>query len=1024
MYAGVLSYAGNHSVYLSHTYSYLIIFCQNSPVFSTENFSSYLCIQTSIFVFFTTSKVFAPKALTASLILRQLLYIMIVKNITTEGENMRWKQLTALLLATIMLCLQSADYSAAQVLAAAEFSMEESSYDTRKLVTADDAKAYENIKSSFATLMEDHDVYALLYQCESYDIKKSPDYDSAVMANILTGHQVRLTGIAFGDGALWYQTEAMVDGTLFRGYIEEAYLISSDEGLNAWKEAQDDTIFAQTAPISRAGNTNLNNFPASYRPYIQSLLAAHPNWTFVPMNTNLDFNTVIRQEMAPARNLVPLDSMECWKMSNQVLSAPYWVQASEPIVRYYMDPRNFLNENSVFQFEMLAFNSACHTESGVKTILKNSFMENAVLENGLTYAQNFMQIGQTLNVSPYHLASRVRQEQGNEGSSPLISGTYPGYEGLYNYFNMQASGTTYEEIIHNGLEEARAAGWTTRYAALYGGSQKVSSIFIKRGQNTLYLQKFDVDNSDGTLYWHQYMQNLLAADNEGKSVKKGYENMGVLDNSFLFRVPVYQNMPASACKMPKDNLAAPTLRISVSNFEKLILKWKEIAGAQEYQIYRSSQPDKGFKKVASITSGGIVTWTDAVGINKTYYYKMRSYRNFNGIRIYSPYSSVTKATTRIPAPQIKSLTLSTYRKINVQWEKIKDATGYQIYRKTGKSGTYKLIKDLRGTNILRYVDDDVIPNNTYYYKIRAYKTLHGKTYRSSYGKEKSKNTKLAVPALVGVSLSEHNSMTLSWEPEKWVDGYLIYRADGSNGTYKAIQTVTGKNQHKYTDKNLTANKAYSYKLRTYVTVNGNRKYSAYSNIMVSKTSLRKPTIHSASAISPTKAKLSWKKTSGAQGYQVYRANSYQGKYTKIITIAKNNTVSYTDTNLLPNKTYFYKIRTYSTVNGSTKYSKFSSIACVTPRLEEPSIKSISGISTDKVKISWMKTDGAQGYQLYRASSKTGPYRQVGTTTGSSFTDSGLSKRKTYYYKIRAYVKVSGSYRYSAYSDTWSIQTKK
>ena len=302
-------------------------------------------------------------------------------------------------------------------------------------------------------------------------------------------------------------------------------------------------------------------------------------------------------------------------------------------------------------------------------------MENAVLENGLTYAQNFMQIGQTLNVSPYHLASRVRQEQGNEGSSPLISGTYPGYEGLYNYFNMQASGTTYEEIIRNGLEEARAAGWTTRYAALYGGSQKVSSIFIKRGQNTLYLQKFDVDNSDGTLYWHQYMQNLLAADNEGKSVKKGYENMGVLDNSFLFRVPVYQNMPASACKMPKDNLAAPTLRISVSNFEKLILRWKEIAGAQEYQIYRSSQPDKGFKKVASITSGGIVTWTDAVGINKTYYYKMRSYRNFNGIRIYSPYSSVTKATTRIPAPQIKLLTLSTYRKINVQWEKIKDATG-------------------------------------------------------------------------------------------------------------------------------------------------------------------------------------------------------------------------------------------------------------------------------------------------------------------------------------------------------------
>ena len=208
-----------------------------------------------------------------------------------------------------------------------------------------------------------------------------------------------------------------------------------------------------------------------------------------------------------------------------------------------------------------------------------------------------MQIGKSLNVSPYHLASRVRQEQGNDGSSPLISGTYPGYEGLYNYYNIQASGTSYEEIIRNGLEEARAAGWTTRYAALYGGSQKVSNNYIKIGQNTLYLQKFDVDNSDGNLYWHQYMQNLLAADNEGKSVKRGYANMGVLNNSFLFRVPVYKSMPSSACKMPQDRLAAPTLKTSVSGFNKITLKWKEIAGAQKYEIYRSTKRDKGYKKV-------------------------------------------------------------------------------------------------------------------------------------------------------------------------------------------------------------------------------------------------------------------------------------------------------------------------------------------------------------------------------------------------------------------------------------------
>ncbi len=938
---------------------------------------------------------------------------------------MKWKKLTALILAAMML-FQQGMYQQGMEAKAAGSSEDPANTDEMP------EEAYQDAKESFAALIADHDVYALLYQCESYDIRETPAYDATPKASILTGHQVRLTGIEFTDGQLWYQAEAMIDGISCRGYIEDAYLISADEELNGWK----DSLYSFHAPdgqvtpscgterAARAGKTDINAFPASYRPYIQALIAAHPNWTFVPMNTNLSWNTVIQQEMVPARNLVPLDSMESWKMSNQILSAPYWVQASEAIVRYYMDPRNFLNEDSVFQFEMLSFNSACHTEAGVKAILKNTFMENRTLENGLSYSQNFMQIGKTLNVSPYHLASRVRQEQGVDGSSPLISGTYPGYEGYYNFYNIQASGTTYEEIIRNGLQEAKNAGWTTRYAALYGGSQKVCNNYIKVGQNTLYLQKFDVDGSDGNLYWHQYMQNLLAADNEGKSVRRGYANMGVLNNPFLFRVPVYNNMTASACKMPMDALATPSLSITVSNYDKITLKWGEIAGAQGYEVYRSSKPDTGYKKVSVITSGGITSWTDTVGIDKTYYYKVRSCRNYNGIGVFSSYSSVKKATTKIPAPQIESLSLSSYRKIKVRWTKANGVTGYRIYRKTGKSGAYRAIKKVKGANTITYTDDSVLPNNTYYYKVRAYKTVKGKEHHSSYSREKAKSAKLATPVLTSVSLSGNKDMTLEWGKEKWVKGYRIYRADSAKGKYKLVKTIDDKNKQKFTDKPLSANGTYYYKIRTYVIVNGSKKFSSYSNIILGTTRLSKPTVRSASAISPTKAKLSWKKTAAAQGYQIYRADSYNGKYSKVRTISKGSSLSCTDTGLTPNKTYFYKVRAYSTVNKTTKYSKFSSIACITPRLEEPEIKSVTKISTDKVKISWKKADNAQGYRLYRATSQKGPYKPVGNTSGSSYTDTGLSKGKTYYYKVRAYVKASGSYRYSGYSDIWSVQTRK
>lgn len=852
---------------------------------------------------------------------------------------MKRRKITAFILAAMMLCHLCASRLDMQIQVSAKTPEETANVhvSSDNGMSGDDKQsgthdAFQETQKAFAALIADHDVYALLYQCDSYDIRKRPSCASAPAANILTGHQVRLTGVEFADGEIWYQAEAMVNGILYSGYIQEDYLISADEGLNEWMKNRENTAARRSANFSgtaRAGNTNLNAFPASYRPYIRALLKAHPNWTFVPMNTNLDWNTVIRQEMVHTRNLVPLNSMESWKMSNQILSAPNWVQASESIVRYYMDPRNFLNETSVFQFEMLSFNSACHTQSGVNTILKNTFMENATLENGLSYAQNFMQIGKTLNVSPYHLASRVRQEQGKDGTSPLISGTYPGYEGLYNYYNIEAYGTTYAEIIANGLREARAAGWTSRYAALYGGSQKVSNNYIKIGQNTLYLQKFDVDNSDGNLYWHQYMQNLLAADNEGKSVRTGYENMGVLNNSFLFRVPVYNNMPVSACKMPVDSLAAPALSISVSNYNKIKLKWREVAGAQKYEIYRSTRPDKGYKKVRIISSGGIVSWTDTVGINKTYYYKIRSYRSFNGINIFSPYSSVKKASTKVIAPQINSLALSSYSKITIKWGKTKNITGYHIYRKTGKSGTYRLIKKIKGAGTVRYTDNTVLPNNTYYYKMRAYKTVRGKVY-----------------------------------------------------------------------------------------------HSPYSNVILGKTSLMKPTVHSVSAVSPTKTKLSWKKATGVSGYQVYRANSYNGKYTKVKTLSKGSILSCTDTGLMPNKTYYYKIRTYRKINKITAYSRFSSITSITPRLAEPEIKSVTGISTDRVKISWKKTDGAQGYRLYRAVSRNGAYQAVGTTTASSYKDTGLTGGKTYYYKVRAYVKDSGSYKYSGYSEIWSVQTRK
>ena len=209
-----------------------------------------------------------------------------------------------------------------------------------------------------------------------------------------------------------------------------------------------------------------------------------------------------------------------------------------------MDPRNFLNDTDIFQFESLSY-SKSQTRAGVSAILAGTFMAKEIEDadgTTLNYADAFMKIGEIRKISPYHLASRVRQEQGTGGTSSLISGTYSGYEGYYNYFNFGASGVGSAAVIKNGLAYAKSKGWDTRYKSLDGGAQLLAKNYISVGQDTLYFQKFNVVNASN-LYGHQYMSNLTAAYTEGRKLGQGYTDK---QQAFVFRIPVYTSMPDQA----------------------------------------------------------------------------------------------------------------------------------------------------------------------------------------------------------------------------------------------------------------------------------------------------------------------------------------------------------------------------------------------------------------------------------------------------------------------------------------------
>lgn len=243
-----------------------------------------------------------------------------------------------------------------------------------------------------------------------------------------------------------------------------------------------------------------------------------------------------------------------------------------------MDPRNFLNEIRLFQFEGLSYDIHTNNLEGVEKILygtefykqKVSYFDSNgnTISMSETYADLILKGGQTSKVSPYHLASRIKQEVGPFLSHSSISGKVEGFKGLYNFYNIGATSSAEPMgAIKNGLQYAKDGKgasqttkdkylipWNTKERAITGGGIFIGASYINVGQNTIYLQKFDVNDERGNdLFWHQYMTNVLAPYSESKSIYTGYQKMGLLDTPMIFIIPVYENMKDIPTSNPNIN---------------------------------------------------------------------------------------------------------------------------------------------------------------------------------------------------------------------------------------------------------------------------------------------------------------------------------------------------------------------------------------------------------------------------------------------------------------------------------------
>lgn len=442
------------------------------------------------------------------------------------------------------------------------------------------------------------------------------------------------------SGAKWYKISC---GNV-TGYVSAAYVQLTSSGSQGSSDADFESYMTK------------QGFPESYKPYLRKLHEQHPKWIFTAQKLGVDWNTALKEECVVGRNLVHSSALASWKSMEKGaydFNGGYWygldgswVAASKEIIMYYMDPRNFLNDTYIFMFENQSYDPSYQTESGVKTILADTFMSKSYTcpdtKKKYTYSQTFMDAAKKSGVSPYHLASRCRNEQGVNGA-PQSLGTVKGYENYFNFFDIQAYATSTMTAAEMGCKYAKTTNptyllpWTNQYKSIVGGSIFLGTGYITKGQDTLYLQKFDMVDGGNGLYYHQYMTCVFDQANEAISLKNAY-SQDILNSAMEFKIPVYNNMPDKLCPKPTssgdNNNYLKSLSVSGTSispkFDKFTASYTAKVNAEVSSVTVNANPLGKSAKVSgkgklSLKTGENtvkVTCTAASGVKRTYTIKI------------------------------------------------------------------------------------------------------------------------------------------------------------------------------------------------------------------------------------------------------------------------------------------------------------------------------------------------------------------------------------------------------------------
>ncbi len=817
-------------------------------------------------------------------------------------------------------------------------------------------------------------------------------------------------------------------------------------------------------------------FPESYKPYLRQLHQAHPNWEFEPFFTGLDFNVSVDSELGAKSLVSSTASSEIFK-SKDIGDYNYskktyiekdggFVEANRLAVAYFMDPRNFLNEDGIFMFETLSFSDSFTVEA-VENVLKGSFMANKKITyytskgkkktSSVKYSEAIFNAGKSYNVNPCYLASKILNEVGTVGSSS-VTGKHKTYPGIYNFYNIGA--TDGANAIARGLKWASegttySRPWTTPVKSINGGAEFLASSYIAKGQFTGYLQRFNVNpNGYYKPYDHQYMTNLTGALSQGYSTYVSYVKSGLIDNKYVFSIPIYENMSSWTTTEGNGELA--------DGFEQ--------TGKATIAVNLRTGPSTSYSSKATVPKGTDVKILSKVSTDSTYYlsvlkdpywYKVSvvisgvAYEGYvaagyiditetvqTAIGEYEPSFITTSTEVEMhlvsydakvaeitPDNKIKFLktgtvTIGAYDSLG-NFDKVK----YSVTKGSLIMPTQVTLSDIKSTSVvLNYLPSylaseyeiiavngkgsishrgftsvspytvnvyNSVPDNTNISKVIRNADGSASVYWSAPDKT---DNKIYIRAVIeNTPTSKKYGPVVCLSATSYIGGYEVYSYNPSGGAYTNIATL-GPAAAFYT---VPADKVSTgmYAVRAFGNVQGENVYGNYSETVDMKNIPLSVTGMSLTKVTDKGYTLTWTAVSGAK-YNLYKKTDGQYKLFKTFKNPK-----YKPTKLSNSDFSAYKLVAVKTVNGIVYEGAESKEFSATTLPSK--VKNLKISATDVGgKIKWDRVPNATGYDVYIYKSNKKKFVKLKTVTTNSYELKGRNPGKEYTIRVNPRIRTT------------------